>query len=346
MIAACGRLGGGRCEGDSSTHRRSWWNLEPAERNPKIKSFATCRLRTCAVACVRLSTPASESGLEFNQRLIVLSQTTMSRPLPPELLDLIIDHLRDQPTALRVCCLVSKSWVPWSRMHLFARVEFTRTSIESWVKAFPDPQSSPARYTRTLAIRGPWLFTVECPAVGRQIRAFPFHNVVHLTIGCKYGSGRVSLVPFHGLSPTIRSLRLELNQVQPAEVFGLVCSFPLLEDLGLFGFNYLGRVDGWPLPSTSPSLTGSLQLNAADGGISNIICRLWDLPNGPKFTKIQLSSIDDETDVTSASYLVSSCSDTLESLEVSDYSPCGFPSVPALDLNLIAARSPPGSPFV
>ena len=129
-------------------------------------------------------------------------------------------------------------------MHLFARVKFTQTSIESWVKAFPHPPSSPAHYTRTLMIRDRRLFTVECQSAGRQIRAFPFHNVVHLTLGSKSGGGRVSFVPFHGLSPTIKSLRLELNQVQPSEVFGLVCSFPLLEDLAMVSFNYWGRVDG------------------------------------------------------------------------------------------------------
>ena len=231
-------------------------------------------------------------------------------------------------------------------MHLFACVEFTRTSIESWVKAFPHPPSSPTHYTRTLKIRGSWLFTVECPAVGRQIRAFPFHNLVYLIMGSKSGGSRVSLVPFHGLSPTIRSLRLQLDQVQPSEVFGLVCSFPLLEDLTLTAFNFWGRVDGWALPSTSPRLTGSLWLHTADGGTSNIMRRLLDLPNGPNFKKIELSCVDDGIGSTLTTDLVSRCSDTLESLDVSDYHPCGFPSVPAHDRYLTTALRPHNGPFV
>jgi len=51
-------------------------------------------------------------------------ETTMSRSLPPEILDLIVDHLHDEPTALKACCLVSKSWVPRTWNHLFALVEF------------------------------------------------------------------------------------------------------------------------------------------------------------------------------------------------------------------------------
>jgi len=280
------------------------------------------------------------SGLTFNQRLTVLLQTTMSHPLPPELFDLIVDYLHDQPTALRACCLVSKSWVPRSRMYLFARVKLTRTSIELWAKAFPDPLSSPAHYTKTLMIRGRWLFTVECPAMGRRIRAFCFHNIVHLNIGSKTGAGRVSLVPFHGLSHTVKSLHLGLTQVEPSEFFGLVCSLPLLEDLTSMAFNHWGRVDGWALPSTSPSLTGSLYSHNADGGTCNITRRLLDLPNGPNFKKITLSCIEDEKDPTSTTDLVSRCSDTLESLDISDYYPCGFHAVPAPDRYLTTAPRP------
>ena len=47
-------------------------------------------------------------------------ETTMSTPsLPPEILDLIVGHLCDK-TALKTCCIVSKSWVPRNRAYLFA----------------------------------------------------------------------------------------------------------------------------------------------------------------------------------------------------------------------------------
>ena len=48
----------------------------------------------------------------------------MSISLPPEIFDLIVEHLREERTTLKVCCVVAKSWVPRARRHLFTRVEF------------------------------------------------------------------------------------------------------------------------------------------------------------------------------------------------------------------------------
>ncbi|KAF9642961.1 hypothetical protein BDM02DRAFT_3104213, partial [Thelephora ganbajun] len=57
-----------------------------------------------------------------------MSQTTMSNPhkphLPPEILDYIVDFLYNEPETLKQCCLVSKSWVPRTRKHLFADINF------------------------------------------------------------------------------------------------------------------------------------------------------------------------------------------------------------------------------
>ena len=59
--------------------------------------------------------------------------TTMSNShLPAEMLDHVVDHLHDARDALRNCCLVSKSWVPRARKHLFADIWFpTATRIQS-----------------------------------------------------------------------------------------------------------------------------------------------------------------------------------------------------------------------
>lgn len=44
--------------------------------------------------------------------------------LPQELADHIIDHLHDDPLALRGCSLVCRAWLPTSRLHLFSKVVF------------------------------------------------------------------------------------------------------------------------------------------------------------------------------------------------------------------------------
>ena len=66
------------------------------------------------------------------------------RHLPPEILDSVIDLLHDEPETLKQCFLVSKSWVPRTRRHLFAYIKFRSASdLRSWKKAFPDVADSP-----------------------------------------------------------------------------------------------------------------------------------------------------------------------------------------------------------
>jgi len=45
--------------------------------------------------------------------------------LPQELVDYIIDHLHDDRLTLNNCSLVSRAWLPTSRLHLFAKVSLT-----------------------------------------------------------------------------------------------------------------------------------------------------------------------------------------------------------------------------
>jgi len=240
------------------------------------------------------------------------------RSLPPELLDLIVDLLHDQPDALKACCAVSTSWVRRSRKHLFARIEFSllKSHIERWKEAFPDPSQSPTRYTRSLLIRGlPVITTADTGSAGW---IHTFSNVVRLHVDTIVGDD-FSLVPFRGLSPTLKSLILAYkSSTPPSEVFGLVCSFPLLEDLALISLGNYNEVGGWSAPSTSPKLTGSLDLRIL-GGIRSTVRRLLELPGGPHFTKITVSCLDE--DVESTMSLLSRCSDTLESLSVCYYLP-------------------------
>ena len=243
-----------------------------------------------------------------------LAQTTMSPSLPSEILDLIIDHLHDKPTTLKACCVVSKPWIPRTRIHLFASVEFCaqKSPIERWKKTFPDPSNSPAHHTRHLTIRGLSLVTAADADAGGWIPIF--HKVVHLHLEFTGSEDpRVSLTPFHGLSPTLKSLHLSCTS---PEVLDLICSFPLLEDLALMSLQR--GSDTWNTPSTSPKLTGSLDLSLFEGTHS-AICRLVSLPGGLHFTKISIACLKE--DVESTKELVSRCSGTLEYLSVYYYVP-------------------------
>jgi hypothetical protein len=250
-------------------------------------------------------------------RLSALASTTMLPSLPPELLDLVVHHLRDEPTTLKACCVVSKPWIHRTRTHLFACVEFyaRKSHTELWKKRFPDPSTSPAHHTRSLSIRGiPPITTTDTDA-GDWISTF--HNIVHLHL--ESGGSEDSLIPFYGLSPTLRSLRLTTT---PVEVLDLICSFPLLEDLMLLSLG--PGSDSWNTPSTSPKLTGTLALRTF-GGVWPVVRRLLDLPDGLHFTKITTACFAEDVKATTG--LVSRCSDTLESLSVYCYMMGAFPSV-------------------
>lgn len=248
----------------------------------------------------------------------------MSPSFPPEIFDLIIDHLHDDTTALKASCLVSKSWVPRAQRCLFAHVMFLCTgssTFRSWMMAFPDPSKSPAHHTRSLFVNRLWEYHPQTNADARGW-IHSFRQVVNLRVNTLLSSHTGSiLVSLHGFSPALKSLSLSFFTFPLSEVFHFICSFPLLEDLTL----YLRRIDegsNEPLdtPSSSPKFTGSLSLI---GRISPLVRRLLDLPGGLHFNKILMESLSNQAE--SASLLVSSCSNTLESLWIKHPFLCAFP---------------------
>jgi hypothetical protein len=250
----------------------------------------------------------------------------MSCPLPPELLDLIVDHLRNEPAVLKTCCVVSKSWLPRTRKHLFAHVKINTLGphIDLWKETFPDPSNSPACYTRNLSIHGLRAVTVAYPDVGGWLHTF--HRLVKLEL---YTPGiddlRISFVPLRVLPPTLKSLTLSHSYVPLPEVFDLVCSSPLLEDLELISPNYrMCGTDGWNAPSTSPKFTGSLTLKTVNTNrfVARLLC---DLPGGLRFNKISVDC--PKGDFGPTTDLVTRCCDTLESLSVAFILACA--SAPA-----------------
>jgi hypothetical protein len=129
--------------------------------------------------------PAWSSIKRQNRLNNVLAETTMSDPrLPTEMLGHIVDNLHDTEDALRNCCLVSKSWVPRTRKHLFADIKFpTKANLRSWKKTFSDPSTSPAHYANTLSIGYPHAVTAADVGEGGWITGFPC--TVHLEVGSR-----------------------------------------------------------------------------------------------------------------------------------------------------------------
>ncbi|KAJ6456115.1 hypothetical protein C8R45DRAFT_1034950 [Mycena sanguinolenta] len=64
---------------------------------------------------------------------------TASLDFPPELYDLVIDHMHDQKLALGTCGLVNKAWLISSRYHLFGSVTLRDASWKEFVQLLASP---------------------------------------------------------------------------------------------------------------------------------------------------------------------------------------------------------------
>ena len=238
--------------------------------------------------------------------------------LPPELLDHIVDLLHDTEYALKDCSLVSKSWVPRARKHLFANITFSSAkSLQSWKERFPDPLSSPARYAHTLSVTFVLATTAACDWIKGFSRVERFMFTFDRNDDDKPA---VSLIPFYGFSPIVKSLSIFSSALPSSQVFDLVLSFPLLQDLHVISyFEQVKNGDGSDglstviQPSNPPVFTGSLVLWMG-GGLGFIVNWLLSLPS-LRFRELTLALACEE-DMSLATALVGECSYTLECLNI------------------------------
>ena len=237
--------------------------------------------------------------------------------LPQEILDYTTDLLHDEQETLKQCCLVSKSWVPCARKHLFADIRFSVTEdLEAWKKTFPDPEDSPARYTHSLRISCPRSVTVADAEEGGWIRAFS--RVVRLDIHVVAFDDRdLSLVPFHNFSPVLKTLLVMYHTLPRSRVFNLICSLPLLKDLYIieiakYEISY-SEIDFQS--STLLPLTGTLELSSK--WMEPTAGRLLDLPGGLHFRKLVLTWCS-QGDLRWIMTLAARCSDTLEYFDITN----------------------------
>jgi len=243
--------------------------------------------------------------------------------LPPEILDYIVDLLQGNSKPLKECCLVSKSWILRTRKHLFAEVRLdAEEDLISWKEIFPDPTTSPAHHAETLYVGCLHVVTPADADASGWIAGFS--RVVNLKLDAYNAyleNAEAFLVPFHGLSPTIKSLSVYLAVLPPSQLLNLILSFPLLEDLTLIGDDPSTRnIDGPDglstiiQPSNPPALTGSLELHLGVR-IRPIVHRLLSLPGGVHFQDLTLTACDEEDHLLVVA-LLEECSYTLESLDI------------------------------
>jgi len=94
----------------------------------------------------------------------------------------------------------------------------------------PDHYNSPACHTHALFVRCPEVVTAADAGGGGWVRAFP--RVMRLRVhGNPANDTGVSLIPFQGFSPVLKSLSVLFNTLPNSQIFDLIPPPP--EDLTL-----------------------------------------------------------------------------------------------------------------
>ena len=135
----------------------------------------------------------------------------------------------------------------------------------------------PASYAKYFFIRFPLVVTAADAEGDGWIPTFS--NVVHFEVDIQATTGtdlpETQLAPFYRFSPVIKTLRMSISVALSPQVFDLIRSFPLLEDLSLNHSSFdrwIGGSDDFIsqpasviLPSNPPAFTGSLELSLESG---------------------------------------------------------------------------------
>ncbi|KAJ7057716.1 hypothetical protein C8F01DRAFT_1060703 [Mycena amicta] len=203
--------------------------------------------------------------------------------LANELIDLVIDQLRDDEPSLRTCSLVSRQWIPRSRLYNFSLAKLVIDTIETQddgsrfapgairLDVFMDLLSSPLA-TFIVSLQD---LTLRHTLDGNEYTSMNILRPMDIlrrleTRGvrlCKLDLSCNALftLPYEGPPPFTSSLTaLDIDLLNAdgdtwlSFVFDFVCSYPKLEQLTLvdgYGGLEIGTLVALELPSSLRSLT-------------------------------------------------------------------------------------------
>ena len=248
----------------------------------------------------------------------------MTARFPPEIFDLIIDHLHGDRNTLKQCSLVSKSWVPRTQKHLFSEVRFgSCRQLGNLGYAFPDSKGSPTRHTDSLDAGDlPIYAPAYCKLDHEWLRSlFPNVTRFHVTVGGTVDRQLTDphCLQFHRLFPAVTSLSLTMATVRPADLAAVICSFPVLEDLAMLGS--IARDGGVDPRSNWPKCTGTLTLNITMDSVRNFLEGLPTIPLQFRQIICRVGRVY-EGNYQPVGLLVERCSDTLEGIIIKSDPEC------------------------
>ena len=207
--------------------------------------------------------------------------------IPQEIIDEILSHIDadSEPWSLRSCALVSKSWLPSCRRHLFYTIYFAWVDVGRWLETFPVPEESPAHHVKDLCLSVKPYDAPRLDAFSKHILWFT--NVESLTL-----IGRWGLPPSPSrLPPSATSLTLNPGSVTLVRVRDALAQLPNLDSLSLSGsLNPMGKRAllgiGVPLKGR---FGGRLQLlEGFAPSHEDVVNMLLEIPTGLRFTEIRI----------------------------------------------------------
>ena len=174
-----------------------------------------------------------------------MSSPATSARLPQELIDSVIDELRNDVGSLRACSLVSKPWVYRSRKYLFATVHLPTCLLRKWLQRVSvDSTTSlgPHYHTRSLSLQPATASAPFCIPETFVSHISSFTQVSKLAIGSSLweewtdGFSDSALVAkyFGGLGTSLRKLELTRVHLHMVALNALLDIFPHLEQVLIF----------------------------------------------------------------------------------------------------------------
>ncbi|KAI0923557.1 hypothetical protein AcV5_009063 [Taiwanofungus camphoratus] len=198
-------------------------------------------------------------------------QSVSQARLPPELCDIILDHLWDDHCALGACSLTHRAWLQTTRLHLFNTVSLLDSAAYARLERILEQSPDVARYVRVLYLKSHPRNSLECSELPRILLLL--NNVEHLTL---------------------KDWHLELSGENRRD---LSAFFPVVKTLSLVSVHLEGDV--------FPQLLGACQSLSAVHVTTATWFTPFNLQDSPAITPTQNTVIDTLTVQFSSSRMIS-----------------------------------------
>lgn len=217
------------------------------------------------------------------------AKTVIIPRIPQYIIDEILDHLAaDSPAlaSLRSCALVSKSWAPSCRRHLFRVITFNSRNMDTWFEAFPVPGEVPAHHARTLRV-----FTTGISRLPEKFFEYPpwFTNVEKAVV-LGHGGVPVLRIPSPWKLPrSVTTLSINTDIVTLADIQTLLAQLPNLENLLLHGAVTLMDTRALVEAGTVPRGKFGGELVLRGGYVETpVVDMLFETPTWLHFTEVSM----------------------------------------------------------